>query len=378
MFLIEWGLQLVSRRHTRCLLHLNTSKLSSERNAILIMPCITVSSRKFISIINVIMKRLLSILSIIALTSCATAYQQIASVSSPQMTLRDDGKFRFNADEIIIDYNFWAQNGQVSFIITNDSDRDVYVDLGRSFLVVNGMTFDYYQNRTYTSNASSAVVRSSSYGASNTFAVANVMSNAFSSSLGNTASATAFSNYSSSSNTFSSSRRSTTSNTINRGIEYVEKECVWVPAHTSRHFCEFSLLEAPYRSCGLARNPSKGEDASVAFTETDSPYAFDNMLMLVIDGEDHRLVNSFYIDRITNILRKQTYDEEDARNCDESKTGEKIHILRYISPNRFYINYEYKSSYGDNDRLKKGTAPSYNRATVRGRSVSFDDGIYNN
>lgn len=319
---------------------------------------------------------LLLFVPILALASCATPYQQIASIFSPQMTLRDDGKFRYDADEIVVDYNFWAQNGQVSFIITNNSDHDIYVDLGRSFLVVNGMTFDYYQNRTYSSNASSTVVSSSSYGASNTFAVANGMANAFASSLGNTASASVFSNVLGSSTTSSSSRRSTTSNTINNGIEYKEKECVWVPAHSSRHFCEFSLLEAPYRICGLARNPSKNEDASISFTATDSPYAFDNMLMLVVDGEDHRLVNSFYIDRITNLLREQTYVEEDARKCDESKTGNKTHILKYMSSNRFYINYDYSTSYGDNDRMKKGSTSIVNGTGLRSRVRRFDDGIF--
>lgn len=320
------------------------------------------------------MKKLLLFVPILVLTSCATAFQQIASISSPQMSLRNDGKFRYRAEEIVVDYNFWAQNGQVSFVITNDSDNDVYVDLGRSFLIVNGMTFDYYQNRTYSSNSSSTIVSSSSYGASNTFAVANGMANAFASAYGNTASATAFTVESGSSRTSGRSSRTTSSSTINRGIEYTEKEGVWIPAHASRHFCEFSLLEAPYRRCGLARNPSKRENASITFTEENSPYAFDNMLMLVVNGEDHRLINSFYIDRITNILREETYTEEDARDCDNSKNGEKIEVLKFRSPNRFYINYEFNSKSGDNDRVKKGSAMSVTTRTGRrGGNRSFDD-----
>ena len=296
---------------------------------------------------------------------------------SADWTVRDDGKFRYDEGDIVVDYNFWAQNGQVSFVITNNSDNDVYVDLGRSFLVVNGMTFDYFQNRTYSSNSSSTVVSSSSYGVSNTFAVANGMANAFASAYGNSASSTAFSNLSGLNRSFGYSSRSTSSSTVNRGIEYGEKEGVWIPAHSSRHFCEFSLLEAPYRRCGLARNPSRSEEASITFDETNSPYAFDNMLMLVVNGEDHRLINSFYIDRITNILRDETYIEDEARNCNESRTGEKIHILKFSSPNRFYINYEFDSKSGDNDRVKKGSAMSVTTRTGRkGKNRSFDDGVY--
>ena len=324
-----------------------------------------------------IMKKICFLSLVLALSSCATAFQQIASISSPQMKVQDDGKFRYDAGDIIIDYNFWAQNGQVSFVITNNSDNDVYVDLSRSFLIVNGMTFDYYQNRTYSSNSSSTVVSSSSYGASNTFAVANGMANALATAYGNTASASAFSNATGTSRSFGFSNRSTSSSTINRGIEYGEKEGVWVPAHSSRHFCEFSLLEAPYRRCGLARNPSKREDATISFSEANSPYVFDNMLMLIVNGKDHRLVNSFYIDRITNILREETYTEEAARNCDDSRTGEKIHILKFSSPNRFYINYDFNSQSGDTDRVKKGSSMSVTTRTGRrGRNHSYDDGIY--
>ena len=323
------------------------------------------------------MRKLLLLVPVLALTSCATAFQQIATISSSQMKLTDSGKFRYNENDVVVDYNFWAENGQVSFVITNNLDSDVYVDLGRSFLVVNGMTFDYFQNRTFSSNASSTVVSSSSYGGSNTFAVASGVANALASTYGNTTSGFSFGDAYGSSRTNAYSHRSTSSSTVNRGVERKEKEGVWIPAHSSRHFCEFSLLEAPYRRCGLARNPSKREDASISFTEETSPYAFDNMLMLVIDGQDHRLVNSFYIERITNLLREDTYTEEDLRNCDDSRTNEKVHILKFSSPNRFYINYDFNSKSGDTDRVKKGSAMSVTtRTSRRGSRRSYDDGVY--
>ena len=97
------------------------------------------------------------------------------------------------------------------------------------------------------------------------------------------------------------------------------------------------------------------------------------MLMLVVNGEDHRLINSFYIDRITNILREETYTEEDARDCDNSKNGEKIEVLKFRSPNRFYINYEFNSKSGDNDRVKKGSAMSVTTRTGRRGNRDLDD-----
>ena len=313
------------------------------------------------------MKNCLFILLLLALTSCATAFQQIASISSPQMRLSDDGHFAYSEDDIVVDYNFWAPSGHVSFVITNNMDSDVYVDLGRSFLVVNGMTFDYYQNRTFSTETSSTVVSSSAYGASSTFALSAGMANAYASSYGDTAYGDAYGVEAGSSRTTAFSRRSTVSSTVNKGVEYSEKEGVWVPAHSSRYFCEFSLLVAPYRKCGFARNPSKKEDMTLTFDASNSPYAFDNMLMLVVDGVDRRVVNSFYVSGIKNIQRSETYETEDEINCDGSKSGNTVRIYKFRSADRFYINYDFNpQSKGINtDRLKK-RGSSGSRLTLSG------------
>ena len=247
------------------------------------------------------MKKIMYLFSLLTLTSCAVAFQQIASISSPQMQLADDGHFAYSENDIVVDYNFWAPSGKMSFVITNNLESDVYVDLGRSFLVVNGMTFDYFQNRTYSSNSSETSLSG-------------------------------------------------------RGVEYKEKEGVWIPAHSSRRFCEFTLMDAPYRQCGFARNPSKDEDMTLSFTEKDSPYAFDNILMLVVNGIDRRVVNSFYVSSLTNIQQDETYLDKNVEYCDGTKGSETVRIYKFRSANRFFINYNYDSgqkSDADDDRTKR-------------------------
>ena len=247
------------------------------------------------------MKKIMYLFSLLTLTSCAVAFQQIASISSPQMQLADDGHFAYSENDIVVDYNFWAPSGKMSFVITNNLESDVYVDLGRSFLVVNGMTFDYFQNRTYSSNSSETSLSG-------------------------------------------------------RAVEYKEKEGVWIPAHSSRRFCEFTLMDAPYRQCGFARNPSKDEDMTLSFTEKDSPYAFDNVLMLVVNGIDRRVVNSFYVSSLTNIQQDETYLDKNVEYCDGTKGSETVRIYKFRSANRFFINYDYDSrqkSDADDDRTKR-------------------------
>lgn len=319
----------------------------------------------------------LPLLAIFAMTSCATTYHQIATIGSSQIRVSDDGKFQYNENDLTIDYDFWSKYGKVGFVITNNTNDDVYIDLSRSFLVVNGMTFDYFQNRTYTSEQSSSHVSSSSYGGSNTIAYASGSA----STIGNSTYADAVS----SGTGRSFAINSTSSNTSKYGIEIKEKEGVWIPAHSSRYFCEFSLLEAPYRECGLPRDPLKKENASADFTENDTPYTFENRIMVIANGQEKHLVNSFFIQSITNLPESEAIEEYCEKDCSGNKTGEVLKIYKYRANNRFYINYEYdaRSSNDRTGRRSTQTSPQTSTRTSlltpRNESRSrFNDGPYGN
>lgn len=288
------------------------------------------------------------VISLVAvlLSSCATAFQQIASVSSNQISSNPEGKFTYEQDGVVIDYNFWAPNGKFGFLITNNLDTDILVDLSRSFLVVNGMAFDYFQNRSYAAAAVRKDVSSSAFGSSYSSVL----------STENSINGKTYSLVPGSSITNVSEVRTTASNSVSTSIQYVEREGIWVPAHSSRYFCEFSLMNAPFRKCGFARNPKKNENISITFSESNTPYTFENMLMLLVGGVEKRVVNSFYISKLTNLREKDTYEEQDFLTCDGTPTGMKRRIDKYSSPGRFYIRYNYTPhdlTTGGDDRAKK-------------------------
>ena len=101
----------------------------------------------------------------------------------------------------------------------------------------------------------------------------------------------------------------------NYNIETTEKEGVWIPAHAARYFCEFYLLQDTYRRCGLPLNPSRKENASIDFNEKDTPYAFENRLMIMVNGQEQRLVNYFYINNITNLHESEAIEQGYMRDC---------------------------------------------------------------
>lgn len=302
-------------------------------------------------------KRFFLLLTVMVMTSCgmSVVYYQIATISSPQMSVSDDGRFCYNENDLTIDYDFWSDHGKVGFIITNNTDEDIFIDLSRSFLIVNGMTFDYYRNLTYKSGTSGIVNNSSS-------------------EKGITAD-----NWKSMTNELA--KDTTSPDLCNYNLETTEKRGVWVPAHASRYFCKFSLFKDTYRKCGLPLNPSRKENASIDFTEKNTPYAFENRLMIMVNGQEQRLVNYFYINNITNIQESEAIEQGYMRDCSGYLTGEKFKRCKYQASNRFYIDYEYggKLSGASNDRTKNSNSESSesNKVNTKGKTPkSFRDGIY--
>lgn len=311
--------------------------------------------------------KILSLLMVLALASCSAPYHQIATIGSAQMKVSEDGRFSYSENDITVDYDFWSKYGKVGFVVTNNTKEDIYIDLSRSFLIVNGMTFDYYQSRIYKADYSKTYFSSSSFTGANTFAHANGWYATHMHPNGKFG-------YANGGELFyidSFHSSSDSSSTVKRGFEIAEKKGVWIPAQASRYFCEFSLLEAPYRECGLPRDPSKKESASVDFTEQESPYYFENRIMVVSKGEERHLVNSFYIQNITNMPESKAVSEEQELDCSGKKTGEDVKVYRLRAKNRFYIIYKYKGS--NNDRLKKGEVkPSLKRRRITADFFSKD------
>ena len=93
----------------------------------------------------------------------------------------------------------------------------------------------------------------------------------------------------------------------------------------------------------------------MTFDEYTTPYAFDNVLTLVIDGVDKRVVNSFHINKMTNILDKDAYVTEKESDCNGKK---EVRYYKFYSPNKFYIPYLFESATDGADRIKGKTIRS--------------------
>lgn len=99
------------------------------------------------------MRNILTFAALAALAcSCATSFQQIATVSDSRGNIPGDGIHRVESGGVEVSFDFWSSFGRADIVIDNKTGEDVAVDLSRTFLVANGLTEDYRAESTSADN----------------------------------------------------------------------------------------------------------------------------------------------------------------------------------------------------------------------------------
>ncbi len=230
--------------------------------------------------------------------SSLSPYLQVAKLTSDNVQMNNNGKFEYKQQNLTISYNFWNNGGNVRFIVTNSSDKDIYLLVDKCYFIENGFASDYYKNRTY-------VVRT----------------------------------------TFGSS------------TETAEDKVVCIPPHSSKSFAEFSISETPYRQCGFARYSESTDGEKLCFSNAfESPKSIENRLVFKINGEDVPIVNKFYISEYINIHDGEgyAYVSDYSKDCNGNNKSyyKDVKYYKHAASNCFYTTY--RCQYGvDDDRITK-------------------------
>ena len=84
------------------------------------------------------------------ITSCAPINNfQLYKTEAPNLKVVN-GLLVFEDSVCYISYDLWSENGNPTFLFYNKSDYLISIDLTECFFVLNGISYDYFQNRTYT------------------------------------------------------------------------------------------------------------------------------------------------------------------------------------------------------------------------------------
>lgn len=84
----------------------------------------------------------------LALTSCANTFYQVYEVEAPSLK-QENNSLVYENEDCKIFYNLWAENGSMKFVLLNKTDKDIIIDMKRSFFIRNGAALDYFTNAEY-------------------------------------------------------------------------------------------------------------------------------------------------------------------------------------------------------------------------------------
>lgn len=306
---------------------------------------------------------LLLIITTLCFTACSPIlFMQIATLSSDNVALQNDGSYIYKDTLMTIEYDFWTETGKFHFTIMNNSDDDIYLNLAESYFVNNGNAYDYYQARTYiytNVKLTSTSLSISTYDAGNlatTYRGLNAKQYALSVSKGSQL-----------------SNSHSTASEKGISVEYMEKPIVCIPAYTSKTFVEFNVASAVYRECGFIRDPRRDEQAIREYSTTSSPRIIENRLTFELGDMVIPVTNVFYVTCFQNISYYDATEYIQIENCDGTK--KKALISNVSAKNKFYITYsdtDLRNPSGNaNDRVSNKNVSFGNSSQQR-----FYDDVY--
>lgn len=251
-------------------------------------------------------------ISVLILLMCACtpkSYYQLYKVSTDELELKND-QLTYENEHCIVSYNLWGENGDLSFLLYNKTDKDMFVIMPQSFFIKNGMAYDYYTNAVHTSRAVVQSGKSSSY----TSAYAGVLGN-----VGYTKTTTAES--------------STTTK---------EMAVVCIPPRAAKSFEGFQLITSAYKDCDDYdfNYPKKATDV-IIYAKEDSPWTFRNRIAYTFDEgcENCEYIdNELWVSYLQNYYYSAMQEQIKVTPCELQYSTFQTLILNQ-APNAFYNKY---------------------------------------
>jgi len=221
--------------------------------------------KKYLNITTVIL--------IILMSSCIARKTQVFSVTG-QNLYEKDKSWVFENDKVKITYDFWDQDGNMSFDIYNKLETPIYIDWKNSSFIFNGNKMDYWLEQTNS-------LSSSSFTGMNTRLLGN-MSN--------------------------STIQKATSTSIASSVKI--ERITFLPPRAKLNFAQFKLLNSVYytlQSPIIIKEKSKVAAKRLAikfmqpFTINNTPLNFRNYLALTMteNSKDYFYIdNEFYLSKV--------------------------------------------------------------------------------
>lgn len=278
-----------------------------------------------------------------SMVSCKSSYYQVYEVATNNLTNKDNSLVFENEDCRVL-YNLWSNNGELRFAVLNKTDKDIFINMGQSFYVINGQAVEYYQGRTFTKQDFYQVSNTTAFASSTASAsgTANASANATATdhSVDVWGSGTYFerADASAAASILKTTKASTSTVTTK------EMEIVCIPARCFKVLGYYKVLPPFIQTCDKDKDFPSNTYHVADYSKSSSPIVFKNRLAYGFDkGElaNKHIDNEFWVTSVTNYSRKAaTVDVKQSSKCYDIKYSEKVREFKIGAPNKFYKYYE--------------------------------------
>ncbi|MFO8002381.1 MAG: hypothetical protein R6U46_14160 [Marinilabilia sp.] len=266
---------------------------------------------------------LFTLFMILGLNSCAPkVYYQVFEAEPVNEDIeKQESALIFENADCGIYYDFWGEEGDMGFRIENKTDQALFINLDRSYFVLNGRANDYFLNRVFTHSSGSSVSGGQTASASRSISDLDAVGRLLSGS-------------------YSVAQSAALTNSEGYAVSIPEQEVVCVPAGTLKRIAKFSIYGNKIRDCDLLLYPGRKEVSRLQFDKEESPVVFENRLVYhVAEGPDQQMNHRFYVSEIVNMPKKQLIESRKEKFCGEKSMMEK-EFFKETPANKFYIKYE--------------------------------------
>lgn len=258
------------------------------------------------------------VLTSIVNISCSKDFYQVYTLESRDLKLQDNS-LTFENSDCQVSYNFWSDGGVVSFAFMNKTDKDIFINMKESFLIINGNAHDYFEEKTYS--LGSAFTATTGYEEKLRVSLS-----------GNTG---IWPNkaYTTIEESKTVSSKSVLMNTISK----TEQDIICVPANSYKIFSKFRICPDIYQKCEKKIDYPSMRSLLAKFDSTNSPLKMNNRLTYGFknDNMDKHIDNVLWIGEIENFSKKGAIEKRNEKGC-YAEFPITVKLFKIGSPTQFY------------------------------------------
>jgi hypothetical protein len=270
----------------------------------------------------------------VILSSCkSTNFYQVYQVKSVNEVSKNSNSLIYEDENCKVFYDFWGIGGDVGILIHNKTDENIYIDKKESFFIKNGIAYDYFRNRTFTTTVAStysfgvSALDSEGISASKAISGRNYLgfkqTNSITAAVASSVSASAGA-----------------ASSVSSSVSVEEEPIICIPPKTAKVISEYCVTNSLFRDCDLLKYPSGRNVKTMTFSNSDSPFVFSNLISYKVGNSDKLISfeNNFYVSAITNYPESEVIYKDYTVFCGERRSV-KSEFFKSPAPDKFYIQY---------------------------------------